>query len=104
MKWKLVPVDPTPAMIDAAGMGWIVNPANLNKRLRIYAAMVDAAPPGPHDTMMVAEARSCQNWRGMDGATAFHLIDRHADGWGDACKMMSAWAEANRDDGKTPNV
>lgn len=40
--WALVPIQPTPAMIDAAGMGWIVSPANLSKRLRVYAAMVAA--------------------------------------------------------------
>ena len=46
--WKLVPLEPTSDMIDAAGMGWIIKPANLNKRLRIFAAMVAAAPNGPH--------------------------------------------------------
>jgi len=36
-----------------------------------------------------------QNWVGMDGATAWHLIHRHADGWGDVGKMMDEWREAN---------
>lgn len=36
-----------------------------------------------------------QSWAGMDGATAWHLIDRHADGWGDVAKMMGEWLEAN---------
>ena len=104
MEWKLVPVEPTPAMIDAAGMGWIVKPDNLKKRLRVYDAMVSAAPTAPHDTITGDEARVFQNWGGMDGAVAFHLIERHANGWGDIGKMMAAWLEANRGHEKTPNV
>ena len=41
------------------------------------------------------EAETCQQWRGMDGSTAFHLIDRHADGWEDIAMMMGAWHRAN---------
>ena len=36
-----------------------------------------------------------QDWAGMDGATAWHLIHRHADGWADVGKMMDEWREAN---------
>ena len=36
-----------------------------------------------------------QAWAGMDGATAFLLIHRHADGWGDTRAMMEAWLKAN---------
>ena len=36
-----------------------------------------------------------QYWAGMDGATAWHLIDRHADGWADVAKMMGEWLAAN---------
>ena len=32
----------------------------------------------------------------MDGATAFHLIERHAEGWNDVGTMMNAWLEANQ--------
>ena len=38
-----------------------------------------------------------QEWKGMDGAIAFHLIERHANGWDDASTMMHEWLEANRD-------
>ena len=41
------------------------------------------------------EAETCQQWRGMDGRTAFHLIERHADGWEDIAMMMGAWHRAN---------
>ena len=36
-----------------------------------------------------------QDWAGMDGATAFLLIDRHADGWDDTRLMMHEWLAAN---------
>jgi len=36
-----------------------------------------------------------QQWAGMDGATAWHLIDRHADDWGDVGEKMAAWYLAN---------
>lgn len=48
----------------------------------------------PH-TMSDEFADQCQNWKGMDGAIAWHLIDRHADGWGDIGAMMDAWLRAN---------
>jgi hypothetical protein len=35
-----------------------------------------------------------QNWKGMDGATAFHLIERHAEGWDQTGQMMNAWQAA----------
>ena len=38
---------------------------------------------------------AAQNWRGMDGATAWHLIDRHADNWAEVGEMMDAWLRAN---------
>lgn len=48
-----------------------------------------------HSRLTKEEAASKQHWRGMDGATAFHLIERHADGWNDVGTMMNAWLEAN---------
>ena len=36
-----------------------------------------------------------QDWKGMDGTTAFHLIERHADNWADTGKMMDEWHAAN---------
>lgn len=44
--------------------------------------------------MTPQEAADAQLWRGMDGATAWHLIDRHADNWDDVAVMMGAWANA----------
>ena len=39
-----------------------------------------------------------QEWKGMDGACAWHLIDRHADDWNHVARLMNAWLEANRED------
>lgn len=39
-----------------------------------------------------------QNWKGMDGATAWHLIDRHGEGWEGIAKMMDEWRIANNAD------
>lgn len=35
-----------------------------------------------------------QDWAQCDPAVAFHLIDRHAENWADAGKMMTEFAEA----------
>lgn len=37
-----------------------------------------------------------QDWAGMDGAIAFHLIERHSDSWADIGKMMAEWLAANQ--------
>ena len=34
-------------------------------------------------------------WLGMDGATAWHLIDRHADNWNEVGELMNSWLRAN---------
>ena len=65
-----------------------------------YKAMLAASPKPEHDRMTKEVARAMQDWNGMDGATAFHLIERHADGWHQIGEMMDAWLEANR----VPNV
>lgn len=35
-----------------------------------------------------------QPWGQTDPATAFHLIDRHAENWADAGVLMERWARA----------
>ena len=44
------------------------------------------------------EADKAQNWSGMDGAIAWHLIDRHADDWNEVGEMANAWLRANQPD------
>ena len=41
------------------------------------------------------EADKSQEWKGMDGAIAFHLIERHANNWHEIGVMMRAWLRAN---------
>ena len=45
--------------------------------------------------MTPEEADKYQHWAGMDGAIAWHLIERHADNWDEVGEMMNAWLRAN---------
>ena len=38
-----------------------------------------------------------QDWSTVDGAAAWHLIDRHGEGWGHIGVLMSAWRDAHPD-------
>jgi len=49
----------------------------------------------PEQEPVATVENNSQQWKGMDGAIAFHLIERHADGWSDARKMMEEWLSAN---------
>lgn len=35
-----------------------------------------------------------QDWKNLTGAQAFHLIERHSDGWDDIERMMGEWLAA----------
>ena len=93
MKWKLVPEEPTKSMIVTA----VINLNQHRDVAYIYKSMLDAAPQPEHDRMTKEEAQAMQDWKGMDGSIAFHLIERHADGWNQIGEMMNAWLEANKD-------
>lgn len=61
-------------------------------------AALDAAqqaPPAAVPTITREEAREGQKWKGMGGAIAYQLIERHAENWSDVGLMMDAWLEAN---------
>lgn len=78
------------ALVDAAMLAY----KQWHDAQRIAAALnaqKERAPP----TMTPEEARQSQSWKGMSGAIAYHLIDRHADNWADISVMMDAWLEAN---------
>jgi hypothetical protein len=92
-EWKLVPVEPTDEMLNAGSKEAIQSSYSTRG---VYFAMLAAAPMPTHETLTPDEAREKQDWKGMDGAIAFHLIERHADGWDDVGLMMNAWLEANR--------
>lgn len=92
MKWKLVPEEPTPEMSVA---GFLVSETE-HDPAGVYRAMIAIAPVPEYDRMTREEAQAFQNWKGMDGAVAFHLIERHANGWSQSGMMMEAWLEANK--------
>ena len=52
--------------------------------------------PDEGDQVTDQEADEYQHWKGMDGATAWHLIERHADNWNEVGAMMNAWLRANQ--------
>jgi hypothetical protein len=39
-----------------------------------------------------------QKWEKISSEVAFHLIERHAEDWSDAGRMMEAWREATTTD------
>ena len=97
MEWQLVPTQPTPEMVRAMAMAWqqAVEDDDHLECTAEYIAALGVAPEPPHLSMTKEEAATFQEWRGMDGACAFHLIERHANGWGDTARMMEAWLAAN---------
>ena len=60
---------------------------------KAFPALAATPPAAPVQEPTVEE--NSQDWAGMDGATAWHLIHRHADGWADVAKMMGEWLAAN---------
>ena len=36
-----------------------------------------------------------QDWKGLDGAIAWHLIERQAENWNEVGEMMNEWLKAN---------
>ena len=59
------------------------------------AAMIAAQPPRPWQRDLTVAPNS-QDWAGMDGAIAFHLIERHSANWNDAALMMAEYLAANQ--------
>ena len=45
--------------------------------------------------LLVPNIGAEQNWSAVDGAVAWHLIDRRGDGWGHIGAMMNAWRDAH---------
>ena len=62
----------------------------------IVGALADLHGRIQRMTTIPTEAPSTeQEWAKVDPAVAFHLIDRHAEDWADAGRMMLAWRDAN---------
>ena len=62
--------------------------------LREVVAAIAALEAEPPKQEAERDWSTAQDWKGMDGAIAWHLIDRHADGWDDVGAMMNAWLAA----------
>jgi hypothetical protein len=54
---------------------------------------VQEARPAPVQKATIPDGS--QDWAGMSGITAWHLIDRWANNWADIGKMMGEWLAAN---------
>ena len=65
-----------------------------DKADKAITAIKEALAQSKQEPVATVEDNS-QQWKGMDGAIAFHLIERHADGWNDIRKMMGEWLSAN---------
>ncbi len=65
--------------------------AALSEETCAAIAALEAEPPKQEAER---DWSTAQDWKGMDGAIAWHLIDRHADGWDDVGAMMNAWLAA----------
>ena len=49
----------------------------------------------PAEPKELTVPKNSQDWKGMDGATAFWLVERHSNHWDDARLMMEEWLKAN---------
>ena len=65
------------------------------------------APQAPQQAghIPTVEDIDAQDWAGMDGTTAWHLIDRHGEDWSHIGRLMAAWLAANQAPGmQHPNA
>lgn len=99
--YKLVPREPTEEMLSSA---WEYHGSSrYSERVlqdavtdaECYKAMIAAAPE--YQPIDLSNFDPEENWQNIDGAVAYHLIDRHADNWSDIGRMMDAWLKANQD-------
>lgn len=64
-------------------------PHVLATSLRVEFDMPELCAPSPQDINVV-------DWKGVDGASAFHMIDRQAENWLHVGRLMTAWRDANQ--------
>lgn len=77
---------------------------DVRKRSGAWTPLYTAPPPVaagvPEGMMLVPSTKptvediNSQDWAGMDGAIAFHLIDRHGENWSHTGRLMHAWRDA----------
>lgn len=65
------------------------------RRLHARVQELEAENKRLHENFAVPRIEDAsQDWANCDPAIAFHLIERHADSWADAGKMMQEFADA----------
>ncbi len=64
----------------------------LRELARNLERATQAAPA--HDCQPDDDSDAEQHWDKLDGATAWHVIDRHADNWSEIGAQMEAWGRA----------
>ena len=74
--------------------GWD-NPAINMSPLYEFAKLIAEKSKKEQDMPVAIIENNSQNWKGMDGAIAWHLIERHAVNWADVGKMMNEWLFSN---------
>lgn len=91
------------ALTGARGLGVMqVTGHGHVERIDSESMFMQHAPAVPVESLgrdapaTAVESDDNQDWAGMDGATAWHLMDRHANNWAEIGKMMDAWLAANR--------
>lgn len=71
---------------------------NHQKRMAILTAERDRLIAAERTTSPVSQMTekpdTSQEWAKLDGATAFHLIERHANDWAETGRMMESWLMA----------
>lgn len=77
---------------DNTPLGIVALPSVNLKELGVGTLLYKSPQKTPKPTV----PDNSQEWEGMDGCIAWHLIERHADNWSDVGKMMSEWLEANK--------
>lgn len=77
---------------DGYGYKYIDSGSGSDWQNRVVGEALYTHPAEPKE-LTVPE--NSQDWKGMDGATAFWLIERHSNHWDDARLMMEEWLKAN---------
>lgn len=78
---------------------WLRVSDDLKRRIEV-ALQPATAPAQPAATakpehIPTPDDINAQDWEGMDGATAYQLIERHGEDWSHIGRLMGAWLAAN---------
>lgn len=101
--WKLTRCEDGAIIVSKNSIGgyaaWKDDSNIASSILYHFADELLTAAPSPQPELSEAPDTS-QDWARLDGATAFHLIERHADGWSEVGHMMESWRSARQRDSR----